>query len=1050
MALNLEWEHRILAWRQELSQHLYQPLGEPALEAAFTLEQLTLAEAQAQLSFEPIAPGTPWGAKWQYGWFRGEITIPEFAQGQMIALMPDVGIEPTVIIEIIDGKVTPLLSDTVAEAVVYVNGEYAGAIDHKHKTIILTDSAQAGESFSVVLEAYAGHGPREWRSGPTPPDRETVPEPPAQQCKVGRSHFGIWMEPVYQLLMDVETLWEVREHIDPESLRLMEIDNGLKDFSVIVNFEADPGEMLGAVQAARERLRPLLAKHNGDTTPEMIGFGHAHIDVAWLWPLAETERKCVRTFSTQLDLMRRYPEYIFLQSQPHLYRMVKRHYPDLYAQILEAIQRGQWIADGASWVEPDTNISGGESLIRQLIHGKRFYREEFGVDSRILWLPDVFGYSGALPQIMRGCGVDYFSTQKILWAYNGGEQFPYNTFIWEGIDGSRVKAHFHNDYNSETKPSTVIKRWTERLQKEGFSKRLYPFGWGDGGGGPTREHLEYVRREADLEGVPKFRLAAPLTFFEEQDREGWPDVTYTGELYFQAHRGTYTSQARTKRLNRRSEFALREAELWGAAASLLAGFDFPYGIWDEAWKTVLLNQFHDILPGSSIHRVYEEAEAQLGGVVKTAQRIAGEARQSLIESGQGLTVFNSLSWERKGIVALPAGLAGVQTPDGKPAPTQTCNGLTYAEVNVPACGWAGLKPAEAEIPESTIRVTPNSMENDLLRIEFGEFGELTSIFDKIEQKELAAGTCNSFRMYQDIPSAFDAWDIDSMYKLSPVALPEKASFEISAEGPLFGALTITRQLNDSTLTQTVTLRRDSRRVDFHTVIDWQERHKLLKVNFPVDYHVHQALHEIQFGHLARPTHRSRQIDQDRFEVCNQKWSALVEPERGFAILNDSKYGVDVFENSINLTLLKSALAPDMTADRGRQEFTYAFAFWNAPLMESGLVREGYDLNIPLQSAPGYRESASLFQVNPANIIIETVKPAEDPGVGDLVVRCYEALGNTTRGTLRTSLPFAHVYQTDMLENPQVELPLEAGAVALDFHPFEIKTLRFRTGEALKI
>ena len=325
-----------------------------------------------------------------------------------------------------------------------------------------------------------------------------------------------------------------------------------------------------------------------------------------------------------------------------------------------------------------------------------------------------------------------------------------------------------------------------------------------------------------------------------------------------------------------------------------------------------------------------------------------------------------------------------------------------------------------------------------------------SIFDKIEQKELAAGLCNRLRMYQDIPSAFDAWDIDSMYKRTPVDLPEKAVIEVSAEGPLFGSLVITRKLNDSTLTQTVTLRRDSRRVDFHTVVDWQERHKLLKVDFPVDYHVSEALHEIQFGHLARPTHRSRQIDQDRFEVCNQKWTALAEPERGFAVLNDSKYGVDVLENSINLTLLKSALAPDMTADRGRQEFTYAFTFWNTPLAESGLVQAGYELNVPLQVTPGYRKSASLFQVSQANIIIETVKPAEEPGAGDVVVRCYEALGNTTRATLRTSLPFTHVYRTDMLENPLEELTLDEGGVVLDFHPFEIKTLRFRASEGLTI
>jgi alpha-mannosidase len=1040
-----------MAWRHELSQHLYQPLGEVDLEAAFTMEQYSLADALDQLSFEPVETGMPWGAKWEYGWFRGELTVPDFAAGRMIVLMPDVGREPQMIIEIIDDKMTQIMSDSVAEAVVYINGKNAGAVDNKHQVIYLTDSAKPGETFSVALEAYAGHGPREWHAGPTPPERETVPEPPDKQCVVGQNHFGIWNELAYQLMMDVETLWDVREHIDPESLRLMEIDEGLKDFSLIVDFEAPIEARLASMEKARKRLKPLLEKHNGDTTPEMVGFGHAHIDVAWLWPLAETVRKCARTFGTQLSLMERYPEYRFLQSQPHLYRMVKTHYPELFERILDAIKRGQWIPDGASWVEPDTNISSGESLIRQLIHGKRYYKEEFGVDSRLLWLPDVFGYSGALPQIMRGCEVEYFSTQKILWAYNGGEQFPYNTFIWEGIDGSEVKAHFHNDYNSQTNPATVIHRWRERIQKDGFSRRLYPFGWGDGGGGPTREHLEYVRREGDLEGVPKFRIASPMDFFMEQDEVGWPEARYVGELYFQAHRGTYTSQARTKALNRWSEFALREAEIWGAAAQMLSGFDFPYVAWDEAWKTVMLNQFHDILPGSSIHRVYEEAESQLTKVIAEGRSIAADARAALAPEGEGLTVFNSLSWDRKSLIELPEGWQGLADGAGASAPVQQTGARTYAEVTVPACGWAGFQAGELEIPENTLKVTDKLLENDLLRVEFNEFGEITSIFDKMNQKELAIGLCNSMKMYQDIPSAFDAWDIDSMYKHTPVELKDEASIEVAADGPLFGRLVIRRKLHDSEMTQTVTLARDSRQMAFDTVIDWQERHKLLKVDFPVDFHVQNALHEIQFGHIARPTHRSRQIDRDRFEVSNQKWTALVEPERGFAILNDSKYGVDVLEKGINLTLLKSALAPDMTADLGRQEFTYAMTYWDTPFIDSGLVRQGYELNVPVgQVTGGSGVGRSLFQVDASNVILETVKPAETPGAGDVVLRLYEAMGNYTKTTLSTSLPFQFAYRTNMLEKPLEELDFDGRSLALEFHPFEIKTLRLRAKEPLVV
>jgi len=447
--------------------------------------------------------------------------------------------------------------------------------------------------------------------------------------------------------------------------------------------------------------------------------------------------------------------------------MIKAKYPDLYEKILAAVERGQWVPDGAAWVEPDTNLTSGESLIRQLIHGKRFYRDEFGVDCQFLWLPDVFGYSGALPQIMRGCGVRFFSTQKIFWAYHGGEPFPYNTFIWEGIDGSEVMAHFHNDYNSETKPSSVISRWKDRVQKDGFSTRLFPFGHGDGGGGPTREHLEYARRQENLEGAPRFRIEAPITYFLEQEAAGWPEARYVGELYFQAHRGTYTSQARTKALNRYCEFALREMELWGVSAMLLDGFEFPYERWDAAWKTVLLNQFHDILPGSSIQRVYEEAEEQLSSVIESATEVTERAAAGLRQSEEGITLFNSLSWERRALVVLPEGMDGLSTETGQALLTQKNGKEVFAEVDLPACGWSSFTAGKPVYPDNTMIAKPDRLENALVRVEFNEFGEIVSIFDKQNMQELTAGLCNSLRMYQDIPSAFDAWDIDSMYRMPP-------------------------------------------------------------------------------------------------------------------------------------------------------------------------------------------------------------------------------------------------------------------------------------------
>jgi len=533
-----------------------------------------------------------------------------------------------------------------------------------------------------------------------------------------------------------------------------------------------------------------------------------------------------------------------------------------------------------------------------------------------------------------------------------------------------------------------------------------------------------------------------MIYFTEQEAAGWPEARYVGELYFQAHRGTYTSQARTKALNRRSEFALREAEFWGSAAIHLADFDFPYDRWDKAWKTVLINQFHDILPGSSIARVYEEAEAQLSDVVETAGGMAKDAAQLLLKDRDGLTWFNALSWEREPLVILPEGMAGLMTSSGEGLPAQTLDDKTFAEVQLPSCGWVSFIGGEPQTVENTISADSRRLENALMQVNFNDFGEITCIYDKVNQRQLNIDTCNSLRMYQDIPSAFDAWDIDSMYRQTPVDLPEKAEISLVADGPLFGQLVVKRVVNHSTMTQTITLRRDSRRMDFHTVIDWQERHKLLKVNFPVGYHARDAIHEIQFGHLPRPTHRSREIDRDRHEVANYKWTALVEAERGFAIFNDSKYGVDVLDNNINLTLLKSALAPDMTADRGRQEFTYAFYFWDTPFIESGVVQQGYELNVPPLGLAGSADPLSLFSLNRANIILETVKPAED-GSGDVVLRLYESMSTRTCAELKINLPVERVQLTNMLESPKAELAINKQTVQLEFGPFEILTLRLK-------
>ncbi len=491
MTLNPEWRRRIDHWRNYLPHIFYEPLGHIALKCFVTKDSLRPKDVEKK-TFKPIGVGDVWGTEWSLGWFKGTVKLEKAAAGKRIVLKPQTGAD---------------------ESIVWCNGVSLGAVDHSGRELLLTPKAKGDESYDILLETFGGNY-RDCGGGPAP-EKFSGFAPPKHNHRLGDSTYGIWNEEAYQLWLDLVTLTELRDGIvDKDSLRIAEIDAGLQKVTVVLDFELPKAQVQKGIQAARDVLKPLLACHNGSTAPAMTCVGHSHIDVAWLWPLAETERKCCRTFSNQLALMEQYPEYRFLQSQAYLYNRTKILYPKLYDRIRQAVRKGQWIPDGAMWVEADTNISGGEALIRQFLYGKRFFKEEFGVDNRLMWLPDVFGYSGAVPQIMKGCGIEWFSTQKIFWTYNGGDPFPYNLFWWEGIDGTKVLSYLHNDYNSETRPSAILARWRERPQKDAtHPARLVPFGWGDGGGGPTREHLEFLRREKDLEGLPRCRQDSPEAFF---------------------------------------------------------------------------------------------------------------------------------------------------------------------------------------------------------------------------------------------------------------------------------------------------------------------------------------------------------------------------------------------------------------------------------------------------------------------------------------------------------------------------------------------------------
>lgn len=973
-----------------------------------TKEQLFIHDMEGR-PFQSIAPGQRWGEKWGYGWFRGTVVVPKEAEGKRIVAMLDFG----------------------SEATVYINGIVSGAKDLNHHYMTLSRSAKTGEQFDIVAEAYAGHAD--------------------SRPMFGASQLCIFEEDVYQFFIDLECLYDLRGSLDAKSLRAAEIDRCLTQVFATVDLTLRQEELGENVKQCRKIMEPLLSCVNGSTAPTLYLMGQSHLDVAWLWPIAETKRKIARTMSNQLALMDEYPEYTYTQSQPYLFQMVKRLYPELYGRIKQAVKEGRIIPEGSMWVEPDTNLPGGESLIRQALHGKRFFKEEFGVDNEMLWLPDVFGYSGNLPQIMKGCGIKYFASTKLFGTYdNVADPFPHNTFMWEGIDGSQILTHLMNYgdyYPIRINPSFLIHQWNDRVQLEGISTRLTQFGHGDGGGGSNRDDLEFMRRLGNLEGVPKTKHGSPIEFFEDQLEKGIPDAKYVGELYYPAHRGTYTTQAIIKKLNRKAEIGFREAELWGAVAELMHNRTYPHEELDRLWKVLLLHQFHDILPGSSIHRVHEEAQVELKELNESVYDMASDARNALTDGDVSrVTVFNSLSWPRKELVALPAGVYGIAGENGTAMPVQLHEGVRYAEVETPSMGWSTYKtvPEAADsLAVPAVMATKLHMENEWIALEMNEQGEIARIFDKETGTEWAADHCNVMRMYRDQNSDFDAWEIDRRYRLAPVELNASAKVSVTANGPLFANIRVERELNQSTMVQDIRLRAGSRRVEFHTTIHWREKNKLLKVDFPVRVHTNESLQEIQFGYVKRPNHASRPHDADRYEVVHHKWSALAEANRGFALLNDCKYGISVNDNTMSLTLLRAPTWPDETSDQGVHHFTYGFTFWNGAFLDSPVVQEAYELNYPVSLVHGgSREAEPLLSVDQGSVIVETVKLAED-GSGDWIVRLYESKGGSVACGLRAGLSVVAVHVTDMLEEKMEELPYEGGDVLLQFRPFEVKTVRLQ-------
>jgi alpha-mannosidase len=764
--------------------------------------------------------------------------------------------------------------------------------------------------------------------------------------------------------------------------------------------------------------------------------------------------------------MDEFPDYQFTQSQPQLYDYVRQDYPELFEAIKTKIGEGRWEAIGGMWVEADCNISGGESLARQFFLGRNFFRQHFGdqADSPVLWLPDVFGYSWALPQLIKLAGLDYFMTIKIGWSqYN---RLPYDSFWWRGIDGTSVLTHFSttpepsskyaSTYNAKATPENAINTWRNFQQKEHQSELLMAFGYGDGGGGPTREMLENIRDMGDFPGLPKMRHGKVGDFFTNLEANSGDVLpTWNGELYLEYHRGTYTTQARNKRANRKSEFLLHDAEFLATWASVMdENYAYPHDDLNKAWELVCLNQFHDIIPGSSINAVYVDSMQDYALVSEIGERVKNEALDILRQHFTGdLLVINPTSFERDSLVHWNGTLDADQSliaGEGPPIYSQRDNDGIWFDVD-DLMPYSILPIHFAQEPEQAhhmaVRVTERLLENDLLRIELNDAGDIIRIFDKFHERELLpnGGIANQFQAFEDRPMFWDAWDIDIYYS-DKMWTSEPAHFiEIVEAGPVRATLEIKRRILNSEFTQRLSLDFFSHQIRFDTIIDWRERHTLLKVAFPLNILSPKATYDIQWGNVERPTHSNTSWDWARFETCAQKWVDLSEGNYGVSLLNDCKYGHDIRDNIIRMTLLRSPTMPDPEADQGIHKFSYVLMPHDGDFKYE-TIPAAYALNDPMIVTNGNPTNGSgsirqyqFIALDHENIVIETIKRAED-GNG-VIVRLYECHRERGRVILTTGFNIDSAAITNLLEVDQVEIPVNDNQIELAYTPYQIITLR---------
>jgi len=984
--------------------------------------------------WKPVSLGDAWGGKQQWAYFRAAVAVPSHWKGEAIELR--LGHRASYL-EALEYPISP----AGPEGQAFIEGQRVGAIDREHSRIRYP--FKPGKRYDVRAVFFAGQ----------------------LACRHALETFGLaWVDGATEKLYhDLRVTLEVIDLLDENSpsrekliaavdaaAHAMDVREALGAVPVPLDEQRDPGgeAFYASVPAAQKAFDAARAKVAAcANVPELVALGHAHIDLAWLWPLSQTRHKCVRTWATQCRLLEQYPDWVFFQSSPQAYAWVEQDAPDLFEQIRKHVAAGRWEPGGTTWVETDTIISGGESLVRQLLYGRRYLLKKFGVESRVVWMPDVFGYSAALPQLLRLAGVEGFVAGRGKFNWNQFNRFPYDTFRWRGLDGTEVIAHLVAWVMSVEH----IKRcWDNYPQKELGLERLTIFGHSDGGGGATEELLEMERRLASMppvEGMPKVTFGKVGDLIRRMASQAARLPVWNGELYYECHQGTYTTQAWLKRANRKNEIRLHALE-WLAALAGEHGYRLDKARLDAMWQNLMLTQFHDILPGTSVTEVYDdEVRPMHERIAQETDTMTAEAADVLCKkidtagARKPVVLFNTLSWERRDPVRLP-------------------DGMWRDDVVVPAGGWAVVdaaeKPARDKSAELAVSKDGREMTNRFWRLRLDERGRIVELYDRLNDRQVLpqGAVANEWLVFEDRPDGWDAWNYDPNYETHPLPGPEHVSTNVVERGDVRAAVELKWQMPQvgtgprSTITQRIVVYANHPRIDFETHADWHEHHQLLKLAVPVNVRAREATYEIQFGHVRRPTHRNTSWDEAKYEAWAHRFVDLAEHGYGVALLNDCKYGHDVHDGVIRLTCIKCPQSPDRTADQGLHEFTYALLPHAGTFQDAGVIRAAAELNVPLmakEAAPSSGKlpvSWSFVQSDNEAVIVETLKPAED-GKG-LILRLYESHGSHARATLTFSGTLNAVEHVDLLEEPlaaDVGLEHAGERVSLRLRPFQVVTLR---------